>query len=170
MTSEERNKIIESYGSAHRKLVAALKRFPQEMWQFRPAPDRWTIHEIVIHITDSEANSFVRCRRFIAEPGSTVLGYDEMKWAHDLKYHHQSIKDALELFKWLRHNSYALIKTLPESTWSNSVTHTEDGKILMDDWLNTYERHIPDHIAQMDANLHDWMRQKQGRVIRQLQP
>jgi len=159
MTSEERQRKIKSYGSAYLTLVEGLKRFPHEMWQFRPAPDRWTIHEIIIHIPDREANSYVRCRRLIAEPGSTVLGYDEMKWAHDLDYHTQSIEDALELFKWLRHKSYLLIETLPETVWSNQVTHTQDGMLGMDDWLNTYERHIPEHLDQMQANLQDWMKQ-----------
>lgn len=131
MTSEESQRKIKSYGSAYQTLVEGLKRFPKEMWQFRPASDRWTIHEIIIHIADSEANSYVRCRRFIAEPGSTVLGYDEMKWARDLDYHSQSIDNALELFKWLRYKSYTLIKDLPESVWSNQVTHTQGGLILM---------------------------------------
>jgi DinB family protein len=163
MISEERSQKIESYGSAHRMLVAALKRFPQDMWQFRPAPDRWTIHEIVIHIADSEANSYIRCRRLIAEPGSTVLGYDEMKWARDLDYHSQSIDDALKLFKWLRHKSYTLIQDLPKSVWAHTVTHTQDGLIQMDDWLHTYERHIPEHIVQMQANLDDWLKQNKSK-------
>ena len=159
MNSDIRSKKIESYGSAYETLVNGLKRFPREMWQFRPASDRRTIHEIIIHITDSEANSYIRCRRLIAEPGSTVLGYDETKWAHELEYHHQSVDAALELFRWLRHKSYMLIKTLPESVWANTVTHTQDGVIQMDDWLHTYERHIPEHLVQMQANLEDWMRQ-----------
>ena len=159
MTHKERSRKIESYGSAHQQLVAGLNRFPREMWQFRPAPDRWTIHEIIIHIADSEANSYIRCRRFIAEPGSVVLGYDEMKWAHDLDYHDQDIEDALELFKWLRHKSYTLIKNLPESVWANTVNHTQDGIIPMDIWLDTYERHIPEHIEQMQANFDNWMKQ-----------
>ncbi len=160
MTPEERNDKIESYGTAYQRLVSALARFPQDMWQFRPAPDRWTIHEILIHIADSEASSYFRCRRFIAEPGSTVLGYDENKWARDLRYHDQSTDDALELFKWLRHKSYTLIKDLPEPVWSNTVNHTENGLMTMDDWLHTYERHVPEHIAQMQAIYDDWARQK----------
>jgi hypothetical protein len=91
-----------------------------------------------------------------------VLGYDEMKWARELRYHDQDIDDALKLFKWLRHKSYTLIKTLPESVWSNTVNHTQDGIILMDDWLDTYERHIPEHIEQMQANLDNWMRQNKA--------
>ena len=113
MTTEERSKKIESYGTAHQRLSAALERFPRAMWQFRPTPDRWTIHEIIVHVADSEANSYIRCRRFLAEPGSAVLGYDESKWARALRYHDQNADDALALFKWLRHNSYMLIKDLP---------------------------------------------------------
>ncbi|HMQ52036.1 MAG TPA: DinB family protein [Anaerolineae bacterium] len=158
MTPDERTQKIESYGAAHQQLVSALENFPPEMWQFRPAPDRWTIHEIIVHLTDSEANSYIRCRRLLAEPGSTILGYDENKWARDLHYHHQSPDDALQMFKWLRHKSYALIKDLPASVWSNTVYHTENGLVTLDDWLNTYERHIPDHIEQMQANYEDWMR------------
>ena len=158
--SEVRKKKIESYGNAYSRLVSALKRFPKEMWQFRSAPERWTIHEIVVHIADSEVNSYIRCRRFLAEPGSTVLGYDEAGWARELRYHEQSTDDALELFKWLRHKSYTLIKDLPEAAWSNTVYHTEYGVMTLDDWLDMYERHIPEHIEQMQATYDDWARQR----------
>ena len=161
MRPEERSKKIESYGLAHPRLVSALEHLPREMWQFRPAPHRWTIHEILVHIADSEANSYIRCRRFLAEPGSMVLGYDENKWARDLRYHDQSTDDALELFKWLRLKSHVLIKDLPTSVWSNTVNHSESGAITMDDWLDTYERHIPEHVEQMQANYADWVATRQ---------
>lgn len=160
MTHAERKERIAAYGAAHDQLLAALDRFPSEMWQFRPAPDRWTIHEVIIHITDSEANSYVRCRRLLAEPGGAVLGYDESGWARALHYHNQSTDDALALFKWLRHNSYLLIRDAEESVWSHSVQHSQDGWITMDDWLDTYARHIPEHIAQMEAIFDAWLRQQ----------
>ena len=137
MNVDERNKKIESYGKAYQKLNSALENFPREMWRFRPSKERWTIHEIIIHITDSEVNSYVRCRRFLAEPKGTILGYDENKWAIELGYHDQSVDDALELFKWLRNNTYKLINHLPESVWANTVKHTEDGEITLENWLNT---------------------------------
>src|SRR5215510_12756135 len=96
LDKSERQQKIESYGNAYQQLVEAIREFPAEMWQFRPAPDRWTIHETLVHITDSEANSFVRCRKAIAEPGTAVVGYDEPVWAKALDYHTQSADDALE--------------------------------------------------------------------------
>lgn len=158
MTPEERKKKIVSYGAAYPTLVSAIKAFPRGMWQFRPALDRWTIHEVLVHIADSEANSYIRCRRFLAEPGSSVLGYDEARWARDLHYHEQSPEDSIELFKWLRNKSYTLIKDLPDMVWANTVNHTENGIMTMDDWLDTYERHIPEHIQQMRKNYEDWLK------------
>lgn len=161
MTTTERNALIESYGNAYYVLVDALKEFPREMWQWKPAPDKWSIHEVLIHITDSEANSYIRCRRFIAEPGSGVYGYDENLWAKNLSYHNQSIEDALELFKWLRKASYELIKKVDEQTWQTAtINHSENGAMTFESWLKTYEEHVPVHIRQMQRNLHAWRGQR----------
>jgi hypothetical protein len=157
MSQAERLRKIESYGKAHGELVEALKRFPTEMWTFKPSLDRWSIHEIVVHIADSEANSYVRCRRFVAEPGESVMAYDEMRWADALRYQDQSTEEAVELFKWLRLRSYRLIKSLPEGVWSNTVFHPENGVMAMDDWLDVYERHVREHVEQMQANYAVWI-------------
>lgn len=157
MNPSERSTLIESFGNAHAVLVASLQAFPLEMWRFKPSPDRWSVHEMIVHIADSEANSYVRCRRLVAEPGSTVMAYDENRWATALDYHSQSTEEALELFKWLRARTYTLVKSLPDSVWSNTVYHTEYGTMTMDDWLRLYERHIPEHVAQMHANHEAWL-------------
>lgn len=156
MPPEERQARIKSYGRAYDRLEAALYDFPKEMWTYRPDPDDWTIHEIIVHLADSEVNSYVRCRRLIAEPGSEVLGYDEMRWATALDYHAHNPQDALRLFRMLRACNYELIRGLPEDVWSHTVVHSEDGRITFDDWLLTYERHVPEHIAQMRTIYETW--------------
>lgn len=161
MTLAERNALIESYGQAYTVLLEALKQFPEQMWQWKPAPDKWSIHEIIIHIADSEANSYIRCRRFIAEPGSGVYGYDENKWAKALNYHEQSTDEALALFKLLRKASYDLIRTLDEQTWQRAtINHSENGTMTFEQWLTVYEEHIPVHIRQMQRNLQAWKAQQ----------
>jgi DinB superfamily len=149
MTPETRRQRPESYGGGHRLLTDALQQFPREMWQFRSAPDGWTIHEVVVHIADSETNSFIRCRRAIAEPGSMVLGYDEVRWVRGLHYFEQSPDDALELFKWLRGNTYRLVRSLPDAAWSGTMVHSDQGVMTLNDWLDVYDRHVPEHINQM---------------------
>jgi|SRR5579859_699618 len=160
MTGEERQAKIESYGQAHHELVTALGQFPAAMWQFKPDADRWSIHETVVHIADSEANSYIRCRRLIAEPGQAVLAYDENRWATALDYHAQSTDGALELFKWLRRQSYLLIRNQPAAVWAQTVLHPENGTMTLDDWLDVYERHVREHVAQMQAVYATWVAQR----------
>ncbi len=164
MNSTERQQMIEWYGSAYALLTDALKRYPTEMWQFKPAPTEWSIHEVIIHIADSEASSFIRCRKAIAEPGSAITSYKEDVWAIALNYHQQSTDDALELFKWLRLTSYNLIRTLPESAWAQTIEHPENGTMTLDDWLKVYAEHIPLHIEQMNQNYAEWSRHHEHAV------
>ncbi len=152
MTAEERREKIERYGKAYDLLMEFLPSLPPEIWLYKPSPERWSVHEILLHIADSEANSYIRCRRFIAEPGSSVMAYDENRWASSLNYHGQSASAALELFRCLRAASYALIRDLPDEVWSNTIEHPENGTMTFDDWLDTYERHVPVHIEQMLRN------------------
>jgi hypothetical protein len=162
MTAEERRERIEAYGSGHAELMEALKDFPREMWQWKPAPRRWSIHEILVHLADSEANGYIRARRFIAEPGKTVMAYDQEEWARKLRYQEQSPEEAVELFKCLRQMTYKLIKPLPESVWANRVEHPEYGPMNFDRWLEIYAAHIPGHIKQMRGNLEEWKKQQRA--------
>ena len=43
----------------------------------------WSPRQVIHHMADSEAQSYARLRRLIAEPGTTIQGYDEGKWAED---------------------------------------------------------------------------------------
>ncbi len=156
MTGEQRSRKIESYGNAYNILVEALRDLPREMWHFRDEHGCWSIHEHLVHITDSEANSYIRCRRLIAEPGQPLMPYDENQWAGALDYPSQSTEEALELFWWLRHRTYSLIKSLPEHTWANAAYHPESGDMTLDDWLDVYERHIPEHVQYMRENYEAW--------------
>lgn len=155
MTPEERKRTLEIYGNGYAILAEAVKQLPREAWHYRPT-EGWTIHEIIVHITDSEANSYVRCRRLVAEPGSAVLGYDEGLWAKALDYHQQSPEDAIELFKWLRKKSYDLIKDKADFLASHTIQHSESGLVTFDDWLKTYADHITDHVAQMQRACAEW--------------
>ena len=151
-----RNELLGLYSKAYSDLIAALKEIPKEIWQYKPAPNKWSVHEILIHIADSEASSFVRARKIICESGSAIMAYDENAWAVKLNYHDQCIEDSLELFRQLRVMTYDVIKNLPEETWQNFIIHPDNGKMTLDDWLKVYADHIPVHINQIKRNFNEW--------------
>ncbi len=48
---------------------------------------------------DSESMAALRARKLIVEPGSTLMGYEEAKWAGALDYQEQNLEDSLQIIK-----------------------------------------------------------------------
>jgi hypothetical protein len=157
MTRDERREKLESFGRAPTLLSAELKRFPKKMWLFKTSPEKWCIHEVILHLADSEASAFIRCRQLIAEPGSPVLTFDPALWAGTLGYFHQSTKEAMEILRRLRRMTYQVLKALPEAVWFHTAEDPRDGKVSLERFLVIQERYIPDHLEQMRGNYATWL-------------
>jgi len=162
MDRNERDAKIELYGRGFDLLTGALKDIPRGMWKFKPAPAEWSVHEVLIHLADSESNAALRARMLIVEPGGTLMAYDQDKWAIDLDYHDQSIEDALETVRLVRKTTYALLKKQPDEVFQHTAKHPEyDEPYTFEKWLNIYSIHIPGHIEQIQNNYRVW-RDRQG--------
>ena len=160
MSPEERKLKIKRYGKGYAMLKEALADIPRKAWKFKPAPTEWSIHEIIIHLADSETNAALRARLLAAEPGRAVMAYDQDKWALRLNYHDQDVEDALNLVKSARKMTYKWLKTLPDEVFENTVSHAEyDKPYSFEMWLSNYSEHIPGHIEQIKNNFELWKQQ-----------
>jgi hypothetical protein len=157
MTRDERRKMLESFGRAPALLSVILRQLPKKMWLYKPTPERWSIHENILHLADSEASSYVRCRHLIAEPGVAMVEFDPARWAGNLGYFHQSTREALEIIRRLRKMTYQLLVAVPEPVWSHAVEYPKEGAISLDSWIERQERHIPHHMEQMRINYAAWL-------------
>jgi hypothetical protein len=153
---------IEEYGRGFELLQAALANIPREAWDERPVPDEWSIHEIIVHMADSESMSALRARKLIVEPGSTLMGYEEARWADALAYREQDAEAALEIIRLARRSTYALLRRQPDDVFTHSVIHPEypDAPYTFAQWLDIYARHIPDHIEQIQRAYQAWKREQ----------
>ena len=162
MNKQERDEKIELYGRGYNLLIETLKDIPKEMWKFKPEPKEWSVHEVLIHLADSESNGALRARKLIVEPGSTLMGYDQDRWAIELDYHDQNYEDTLEIVRLVRKTTYALLKKQPDEVFEHTVVHPEyDEPYTFEQWLNIYPDHIPGHIEQIRNNYKIW-RDQQG--------
>jgi hypothetical protein len=157
MEKTERQELIEKYRTAWGEFLEALSSIPKESWLFKPEPKEWSTHQVIVHLADSETNSYLRARRFIAEPGQPLMAYDQDVWADNLDYHKQSTEDALEITKRVRKMTYELIKDLPDSVWANTLQHPEyDDPYGFERWLKIYADHPRDHANQIRKNYKAW--------------
>jgi hypothetical protein len=162
MDADERNEKIDLYGRGYELLVEMLKNIPREMWKFKPESKEWSVHEILVHLADSESNAALRARKLIVEPGGILMGYDQDKWAIELNYHDQSTEDALEIVRLVRKTTYELLKKQPDEVFTHVVKHPEyEEPYTFEKWVDIYSAHIPGHIEQIQNNYKIW-RDRQG--------
>lgn len=163
MDASERKGLIERYRTAFDDFEAALKKIPKEAWLFQPAPHEWSVHEVIVHLADSETNSYLRARRLVAEPGLPLMAYDQDVWAKKLDYHAQNTDDALALTRLVRQMTYDLIKDLPDEAWTHSVVHPEyEAPYTFGEWLRIYAEHPRVHAEQITNNHALWKAQNES--------
>lgn len=112
----------------------------------------WSARQVIHHMADSEAQSYARLRRLVAEPeGSAIQGYDESAWAQceALGYASAPVENAIAVYAAVRTSSLDLLKRLTESDLEKSGIHSEAGKYTVDRWLTTYTKHPHDHGDQL---------------------
>src|SRR5919205_3148624 len=136
MNKQKRAEKLELYGNGYQLLMETLKDIPKEMWKFKPEPKEWSVHEVLIHLADSESNGALRARKLIVEPGGTLMGYDQDRWAIALDYHDQNYEDTLQIVRLVRKTTYALLKKQPDEVFEHSVIHPEyDEPYTFEQWL-----------------------------------
>lgn len=156
LTRAEREAFLARYEAGPALLRAAWTAVPAAARQFRPAPGKWSAHEVVVHCLDSEANGHVRLRLLIADPAPLLVAYDQDQWLRLLDYHGTDPELALQLIGLLRANTASLVRRLPESAFGRVGRHTELGTYGDSDWFRLYAEHLEIHARQIERNLAAW--------------
>ena len=115
-------------------------------------PEGWSARQIIHHLADSEAQSYARLRRLVAEPeGSVIQGYDENLWAQStqLGYESAPVENSIAVFAAVRAGSLDVIKRLTETDLEKSGVHSESGQYTIAKWLTGYTNHPKDHGDQL---------------------
>lgn len=156
MTLSERDDCIRRYEAGAGLLTTALAAVPPEAVRWRPAPGKWSAHEVIIHCADSETNSHMRIRYLIGESSPTIAGYDQDRWATSMDYLAHPIAPALATIAAVRANTVPLLRRLTDAQWARSGRHTESGPFGAEDWLRVYAEHLEIHAAQLGRIVTAW--------------
>lgn len=118
----------------------------------RSKPGGWSPRQVIHHLADSEAQSYARLRRLIAEPnGSEIQGYDEALWAENetLGYKELPTENSFAVYLSVRAASLDILKRLCVEDLDRFGEHSDRGKYTIQDWIKGYSKHPRDHAAQI---------------------
>ena len=119
-------------------------------------PEGWSARQVIHHMADSEAQSYARIRRLIAEPeGTLIQSYDEDAWGSSavLGYSTLPIDFSVRVFSAVRASSLIMIERLTQADLLKSGIHSESGHFTIEKWCRSYTAHPLDHVGQIEKAL-----------------
>ncbi len=118
---------------------------PQQMLA-RPVPGTWSIHQIVVHLMDSDLVGGDRMKRVIAEPNPTLLAYDQDAFVQRLDYERLDAHLAAEIFRSHRRMISSILESLGDQEFQRTGMHTEDGRRSLAQLVQVYVQHLDHHL------------------------
>ena len=151
-----REDLIRQYADGPALLRKALDAVPREALKWRPAPGKWSVHEVIVHCADSETNAHMRIRYLVGESNPVIVGYDQDGWASTFNYHALPLEPAMATIEAVRANTVPLLLSLPETAWKKTGTHSEVGSYSVEKWMAAYAEHLDVHARQIERNVKAW--------------
>lgn len=133
------------------KLQKAIKGLTPKQLKWRPQPAKWSIAEILAHLTDAEIVASWRMRSVIGENGVTIQPFDQDSWASVFQYQNRDARRSLEVFRTLRENNLRMLKEISKETWDNYGMHLERGKESIAHLARMFAGHDTNHVLQVEG-------------------
>ena len=133
-----------------KKLQKLIKPLSKAQLTRRPAPNKWSIAEILAHLVDAELVGSWRMRFILGSNGATIQAFDQDVWAETFAYSRCDPRLSLETFRILRENNIRMLKALPKELWENYGMHQERGKETIAHLVRMFAGHDLNHLAQVE--------------------
>jgi uncharacterized damage-inducible protein DinB len=156
--------LIREYANGYDLLRQAVEGVSEEEMVFKPAADKWSIREILVHLADAEIVGLHRMKKVLSEQEPMLTGYDQDAWAGALRYGEQDAEQHLQLFKLLRESFLPTLRGLRDEDWKRIGIHTEAGPLAFEQLLQRYVNHVRDHLKQIERVREAYRAQGSGKA------
>lgn len=139
--------------AAPARLAKLLKGVSPAEARKRPAPDKWSIAEIVVHMADTEVVFGYLIRGIVGEPGTRIDGFDQDAWLAALHYNKRDMKESFAEYRAFRKANVALLKSLTPEQWQIRGMHKYRGPETMQTVVTMFAGHDLNHFQQIERIL-----------------
>lgn len=113
-----------------------------------PAPDKWSIREILAHWADCELMFAVRLRQTLAEEHHIIQPFDQNRWGE--RYGAYDLNSAMAMFTAARNWNLKFLTSVTDEDRHHPVTHPERGTMTLWTIVETIAGHDINHLQQIE--------------------
>lgn len=138
--------------SASAEAIQALtSAVTPEQARWRPAPDQWSILEVINHLVDEEVEDFrVRFDVILHEPGRDFPPIDPAGAVTARRYNERDLADSVGRFMEERGRSLGWLRSLDAADLERVTPHATLGSISGRQMLASWVAHDLHHIRQLN--------------------
>ena len=136
--------------AAPRRLESLLRGRSRKQLARRPAPGKWSVAEILAHLSESEIVLGWRFRMMLSQNGSPIQAFDQDLWAKGGQYAHCEVRHSLALFRAVREANLRLLESLSAKQWKHYGMHSERGRESIADTADLLAGHDVNHRLQIE--------------------
>jgi hypothetical protein len=144
---------VKLQAAAPARLARLLKGVSPAKARKRPAPDKWSIAEIVVHMADTEIVFGYLIRGIVGEHGARIDGFDQDAWVVALHYDERDMKKSFAEYRAFREANVALLKSLTPEQWQIRGIHKSRGPETMETVVTMFAGHDLNHFQQIERIL-----------------
>jgi uncharacterized damage-inducible protein DinB len=108
----------------------------------------WTVRQLIHHVADSHANSYIRVKLALTEDNPTIKAYDEAAWAM-LPDSRMPIDISLAFTEAVHQRLVNLLESMSEAEYAKTFRHPERGEVTLANNLAIYAWHSLHHTAHI---------------------
>lgn len=151
MTGDELKKLIAEAEQDPKRLASAVAGVPETVLKRKPAPGKWSIHEIVGHLADAEVIFAYRFRQVLADKDPKLAPIDQDAWAEHLGYTEAAIPELIAQFGVNRFHNLRILRRARLEAFSKSGFHLERNRqVTLEEMFQYWVAHGPNHIAKIE--------------------
>lgn len=121
---------------------------PDEL-HWKPAPDRWSISEVLAHLVEVETVFRKRAQLMVEKDSPALESYDQNAAYAAGKYSSGRAQEHLRQFCHERDLSISWLRYVPAKALPRTAQHSELGRITLSDLLHEWAFHDLGHIRQI---------------------
>lgn len=144
-----RSRQIETLRELPQRLHGAVEGLSDDQLETPYREGGWTVRQLIHHVADSHANSYVRFKLALTEEWPTIKPYDEAAWALLADSKATPVDVSLSLITALHTRWVALLESLTDADFHRGYNHPESGRQNLATALALYDWHSRHHTAHI---------------------
>lgn len=131
---------------------AVVGRTLQQL-SWTPEPKRWSVTQILAHLSDTELVGAWRFRSVLAHNAVALQPFDQDRWAEAFRYEAADPFESLQLFATTRAGTLRVLRRVDPALMDHYGVHGERGEESIRHLVDLYAAHDLNHLGQIERLL-----------------